>query len=283
MDRIPVTPVIEPLIISITEIQPESTEGSPGRFTGEWSSPPLAINLVDRQPLASPTSSVTPTADGIVVDRQPEPLSKVILDGRNDNVCSPVGFTPSSPLFVTETIAISSTENVKVERPEAVVVVEEAEEKELVEEKVILVQPPATLHDEIQKLQMSVEKSFSATEETACIEDDHNVNKPKTLLEQAEAALGDLDVSRSHIDNDGDDCVVFGTEGLSTTTTATTTTTVTSTNSTSSSQQQHQITYDGCDDDEDSVIQRIRNHDKKIVEQIRKENEHNPEWLKGLY
>ena len=272
IDSIPVTPVIEPLIISITEIQPQS-DSSSGRFTGVWSSPPVTVGLVDRQPLGSPTSPVPPpTTAEVVVDRQPEPSSRAISDGPDENVT----FPPSSQLSVTEPVAIScTTENVETEHPEDDVVVEDVEvvkETELVEEKVISVQPPATLHDEIQKLQMSVEKSLSATEEAVGNEDESK--PPKTLLEQAEAAFGDLDVSRSHIDND----VIFGAEGESLTTPTTT-----GSELPSSQQQQHQITYDGCDDDEDSVIQRIRNQDKKIVEQIRKENEHHPDWLKGVF
>lgn len=272
IDSIPVTPVIEPLIISITEIQPQS-DSSSGRFTGVWSSPPVTVGLVDRQPLGSPTSPVPPpTTAEVVVDRQPEPSSRAISDGPDENVT----FPPSSQLSVTEPVAIScTTENMETEHPEDDVVVEDVEvvkETELIEEKVISVQPPATLHDEIQKLQMSVGKSLSATEEAVGNEDESK--PPKTLLEQAEAAFGDLDVSRSHIDND----VIFGAEGESLTTPTTT-----GSELPSSQQQQHQITYDGCDDDEDSVIQRIRNQDKKIVEQIRKENEHHPDWLKGVF
>ena len=221
--------------------------------------------MIDQQPLASETSTAPTTTDAIkavVVDRQPEPTSKVVPDF--DGPYRVFETLPSSPPLVKEPVEILRP-GFDVDSTVAVVM-EKLDETEIVEEKVISEQPPSTLHDEIQKLQVSVEKSLSTSGER-----DKEIQS-KTLLEQAQIAIASLDVSQYHNSDDGGDSVVFGDREKSTTTTTTT----------SSQERQHQVTYDGCDEDEDSVIQRIRNQDKKIVEQIRKENEHNPEWLKGI-
>ena len=240
----PVTPVLEPLIISITEIQPQSSAEE--AFSGEWTiEPPFTTNtVVDREPVASPTST---TADP-VIDSQP--LASLTISTNPMNVSDFVVDQQPEPnnLVSAEEVVTSNLWQPQPSPPESF----EVEDGENDDGQAL-----GSIHSgEIKDFPIIIEQSVSETNGHVEIK---TQSKPTTLLQQAEAAIADLDISQS---SRTDDTYVKNQEKASRIS-------------------NHQVTYDGADDDGDSVIQKIRNQDKRIVEQIRKENESNPTWLRG--
>jgi len=210
------SPVIEPLVISIIETQPQE-------------SPRL------------PNEDFFPSSP-VIVNKQPEPTNNPLvepLDSPNTNTQQ----EPQPQLFFGDTSPPQS-----LEQP-----------------GIISTQP--TLHDEIQKLQFTMEESIRNTKSTSTDQSP----SPTTLLEQSKAASKNTFAPPSPRDE-----VVQPVSQA----------TVDLTSSTSEEDMPrrpatHQITYDGVDD-EDSIVKRIKEQDQQIIQQIKQQQETDPEWLKSI-